>query len=296
MKRKFASSKRWLAMPALLFACAVVAAGNYSDFLAALRQRESSGNSHSINGSGYVGLYQMGESAMIDAGYYRPDGTGRNDWRGTWTGKNGINSLNDFLNNSTVQTQAITTYHDMLWHQITGRHLDTTLGSTFNGIPVTQSGLIAAAHLIGVGGLKQCMNGGKCTDGNNTTAMSYMRRFGGFDVSNLTGPNPIAANPNPKPSTPLPDATPGESNTNAPFPASATSPSEAFADGAGVSMAAIKETVLGILCVVSLLLAAWITKAQYSVIRKGRSTIADMKFNMVSSMVFLSAVLLVALT
>lgn len=271
-----------------------LAAGSYQDFLASLSSRESGGNSHSVNQFGFAGLYQMGESAMIDAGYYRPDGTSRNDWRGAWTGKNGINSLNDFLNSRSVQSQAITAYHDVLWNQITARHLDTTLGGSFNGIPVTQSGLLAAAHLIGVGGLKQCMNGGNCADGNNTTAMSYMRRFGGFDVSNLTGSNPIAGAPNP--STPPPLATPGESNTNAPFPASATSPSEAFAAGAGVSMAAIKEAVLGLLCVVSLLLTAWTMKAQYSILRKGGTTITDMNFNIVSSLVLLSTVLLVALT
>ena len=280
--------------PLAFCAGVAVAASSYQDFLASLSSRESGGNSHSVNQFGFAGLYQMGESAMIDAGYYRPDGTSRNDWRGGWTGKNGINSLNDFLNNRRVQTQAITAYHDVLWNQISARHLDTTVGSPFNGTPVTQSGLLAAAHLIGVGGLKQCMNGGNCTDGNNTTAMSYMRRFGGFDVSNLTGSTPMVADP--KPSIPAPKGTPGESNTNAPFPASATSPSEAFATGAGVSMAAIKETVLGILCVVTLLLAAWTVKAQYSILRKGGTTIADMNFNIVSSLVFLSTILLVALT
>ena len=80
----------------LLMTCAALAAGTYADFLQSLARRESAGNSHAVNKYGYAGLYQMGEEALIDAGYYRRDGTKSNDWRGNWTGKNGVNSLNDY--------------------------------------------------------------------------------------------------------------------------------------------------------------------------------------------------------
>jgi len=42
-------------------------------------------------------FYQMGEAALIDAGYYKADGTKTNDWTGQWTGKNGIYSKQDFF-------------------------------------------------------------------------------------------------------------------------------------------------------------------------------------------------------
>lgn len=61
--------------------------GTYYDFLQALGKKESSGDYGEINSLNYLGKYQMGESALTDAGYYTPDGTRRNDWSGTWTRK-----------------------------------------------------------------------------------------------------------------------------------------------------------------------------------------------------------------
>ena len=43
---------------------------NLTGYFEMLGQRESSGNYRSRNPQGYLGKYQMGESAMIDAGYY----------------------------------------------------------------------------------------------------------------------------------------------------------------------------------------------------------------------------------
>jgi hypothetical protein len=135
----------WLPLIAL-------AAGGYAEFLASLAHYESSGVANKINPYGYVGLYQMGEAALIDAGYYRGDGTRKNDWRGSWTGKDGIYSLQDFLAKAADQTRAITSYHTILWQQIERLGLDQYLGQTIQGVTVTASGLIAAAHLLGAGG------------------------------------------------------------------------------------------------------------------------------------------------
>lgn len=59
----------------------------YEAFLLALGLRESSGRYDVVNPYGYLGKYQMGEAALIDAGYYLPDGTPQNDWIGPWVGK-----------------------------------------------------------------------------------------------------------------------------------------------------------------------------------------------------------------
>ena len=37
----------------------------------AIGKRESGNNYKSVNSVGYIGKYQMGEAAMIDAGYYK---------------------------------------------------------------------------------------------------------------------------------------------------------------------------------------------------------------------------------
>lgn len=63
---------------------------------------------------GFIGKYQFGEALLIDIGYYQANsyygqpGFDKNYWRGTWTGKHGINSKEDFLNNkNNVQEIAI---------------------------------------------------------------------------------------------------------------------------------------------------------------------------------------------
>lgn len=279
----------------LVFTCVALAAGSYADFLQSLASRESSGNSQVVNEFGYAGLYQMGEAALVDAGYYRRDDTSANDWRGSWTGKNGINSLNEFLNNTAVQNQAITGYHDALWDQITARGLDSKVGQTYKGVPITQSGLIAAAHLIGASGLRGCLNGGSCSDANNTTALSYMSQFGGFDASPITGsmpPTSIGSETNPTGS----HAIPTESNTNAPLPTgTSVSTSEAFSAGSGVDMKDIRQLVLGTLSIALLLWTAWITRAQFSSWRYGKVSLMQMQANVLSSLTLLSVVLFITL-
>jgi hypothetical protein len=55
----------------------------------------------------------MGEQALQDAGYYKGDSSPtKNNWKGTWTGKDGVNSREDFLNNPQAQENAIRAYVD----------------------------------------------------------------------------------------------------------------------------------------------------------------------------------------
>lgn len=59
-------------------------------------------------------------------------------------------------------------------------------GRVINGVEITESGLLAAAHLAGAGSVKKYLrsngtNGFK--DGFGTSLRSYIKKFGGFDVS-----------------------------------------------------------------------------------------------------------------
>ena len=67
-------------------------------FLTDLGGRESGGNYKAFNKYGYAGKYQMGEAALIDAGYYKKKANKpyNNDWTGNFTGKDGVKSIQDF--------------------------------------------------------------------------------------------------------------------------------------------------------------------------------------------------------
>lgn len=158
---------------------------SYQNFLESLAARESGGNYQAINSYGYLGKYQMGEAALIDSGYYTKDGTANNDWRGQWTGKDGISSSIDFLKNTDAQETAIRDYMSIQWKYIEHFKLDEYVGKELNGITITESGLLAGAHLKGVGGLKDAIENeldGQFTDAYGTDIQEYIANFGNFET------------------------------------------------------------------------------------------------------------------
>ncbi len=164
--------------------------GDYKDFLRALGYRESGGRYNIENTYGYLGKYQMGESALKDAGYYKGDPTSRNDWIGEWTGKDRVWSKEDFLNNPRAQENAIREYHRKTWKYIRALGLDKYVGKTVKGIYITESGLIGGAHLLGTGNVKRFLkSNGRVIprDGYGTPITEYISKFSGYDVSEITG-------------------------------------------------------------------------------------------------------------
>lgn len=161
-------------------------AKTYEQFLADLAARESGGNYQIQNQYGYLGKYQMGEAALIDAGYYTKDATRKNDWAGTWTGKDGVTGATNFLNSPVAQENAIRAYMDRQLIYIHFFGLDSYIGKTVNGTLITESALLGGAHLMGVGGLRTYLDsGGKkdVIDGNGTPISSYIKKFSGYDNS-----------------------------------------------------------------------------------------------------------------
>lgn len=145
-----------------------------TSFMRNIRMSEGSGNYQTNTGNGFYGAYQMGEDALTDAGYM--------DGNGNWTGRNGVNSLEDYLNNSTAQDDAFLRYGEKNLGYLNG--WEQYIGQTIGGVQVTRAGLIAGAHLVGAGGLKYWLtSGGDCTnkgtgsdavDGNGTCAGTYL--------------------------------------------------------------------------------------------------------------------------
>lgn len=158
-------------------------------FLDELGYIESGGNYKAFNKYGYAGKYQMGEMAMVDAGYYIKRGKFNNDWTGFFTGKDGINSINDFLNNPQAQENAQLVFKKKQWNYLKAVGADKYLGRTINGYKITESGLLAGAHLKGAGCvinyLKSEGKNNAC-DAFGTSVESYIKKFAGYDVSEIT--------------------------------------------------------------------------------------------------------------
>ncbi len=161
---------------------------NLDDFREDLGQIESSGRYNVENPFGFIGKYQMGEYAMIDTGYYKKDGKKNNDWTGQFTGKDGIYSKQDFLNNPQAQENALNIYKKIQWQYLKPYH--KYIGQTINGIRITPSGMLAGAHNGGHGAVIIYINSNGTkdpTDGNGIHVSRYMKKFENYDVSEWTG-------------------------------------------------------------------------------------------------------------
>lgn len=183
-------SSHWVRALLLFFAGIALAwAGTtYTDFLAALGKRESSLNPAADNAkTHYIGLFQMGEAALQDVGVYKGDGTKTNDWLGGWTGKYGASSKAAFLADPNAQIQAETAYLNRVWNSYLAPYgAGNYLGKTINGILITQSGLVAASHLVGAGKVKTWLSSNGATapvDGSGTRMTEYLQKFGGYALS-----------------------------------------------------------------------------------------------------------------
>jgi LysM repeat protein len=171
--------------------------GSFQDMLLALGRRETGQQNPPYNIEnplGFMGKYQFGEALLIDLGYYRANtyygqpGVAKNYWRGTWTGKNGINSKQDFLNNSNnVQERAIEEAMRLKWSRLNselqqrGRSTRDFIGRRQRGIVITSSGLLAAAHLRGpIAAAEMLVFDRDNRDENGTSIFTYLNEFGGF--------------------------------------------------------------------------------------------------------------------
>ncbi len=137
---------------------------SYVGFKEALAFKESRGDYGVVNQFGYMGKYQfgIGTLAMI-----------------------GIKNKNTFLNNPELQERAF--YANLSRNKwILRRDLKWFVGKRMNGVLITESGVLAAAHLSGPGAVKKYLRSGGVdgfADAFGTTIRYYMKRFSGFDTS-----------------------------------------------------------------------------------------------------------------
>ncbi len=163
------------------------------EWLEELAKKESSGNYSAVNYAGYLGKYQLGSSVLTDTGYYKPNPNGKsNDWLGKFTGKDNVYSKEDFLKNHQAQENAMRANAKKQWGYLQSNCATKAIGSKINGIDITPSGLISGSHLVGQGEAgRYIRSNGKYIpkDGNGISIEEYLKKFGGYDVSEITDPN-----------------------------------------------------------------------------------------------------------
>ena len=132
-------------------------------FLDAIGHRESSNRYDVVNGWGYMGKYQFGKKTLKALGYDV--------------------SKKEFLNSPYLQEQAML---DLLNHnkKILNNYIEYWDGKKINGKVITESGILAAAHLAGPGNVKRYLKKGKdFKDGNGTKLTSYLTQFSGYKLN-----------------------------------------------------------------------------------------------------------------
>src|SRR3954452_16081982 len=174
--------------------------GTYQDYIKAIRQYESNSNYGNLNETyGFAGAYQIIEDSLQRIGYYKGAATpNKNDWTGGWTGKDGISSISDFLSHPAVQDKAFMQLQQWVWTTgFTDFNVKPYIGQTINGVTVTESGLLAGAHLVGSPALLKYLSSHGAstpTDPYGTQVSKYIEMFNGYDVSPVTGTStPIAS-------------------------------------------------------------------------------------------------------
>ena len=92
-------------------------------------------------------------------------------------------SKKEFLNSPKIQEEAmqrLLVYNKKKLQ----KYIDKYNGKIVRGILVTESGILAAAHLGGAGSVKKWFRTGKVRkDGNGVKITSYMVRFGGYTLN-----------------------------------------------------------------------------------------------------------------
>ena len=141
----------------------VVIIKNMDLFLHDLGHRESGNRYDVVNQFGYMGKYQFGKSTLKTLK---------------------IKVTKDaFLNSPDLQEYAM--QQNLLYNKKKlQKYIDKFEGQEINGILITESGILAAAHLGGAGSVKKYFRSGKVMeDGNGVKITSYLNQFSGYKLN-----------------------------------------------------------------------------------------------------------------
>ena len=133
-------------------------------FREAVAFKESRGYYDIVNSLGYMGKYQFGHVTL--------KGLGFNVTR------------EEFLSNPHIQEEAFIAYLQYN-HRVLSSYIERYDGSVIGGVEITTSGILAAAHLGGTGGVKRYLATGgsrQTSDAYGSTVRSYLKKFSGYQI------------------------------------------------------------------------------------------------------------------
>ena len=148
--------------PSLVVPKIIIPTNRHQDFLDAVGFKESGNRYDIVNRYGYMGRYQFGKRTLKGLGFKL--------------------SKEEFLNSPEVQELAM---YKLLQtnKKYLQKYIDEYDGEIVHGVLVTESGLLAAAHLGGAGSVKKWFRTGKVRrDGNGVKITSYMEKFSGYKL------------------------------------------------------------------------------------------------------------------
>ena len=139
---------------------------DFIGFKEALAFKESQGKYTVVNSLGYLGKYQFGKTTLERFHIYNTE---------------------HFLQNPELQDRAFVALCKVNKY-ILRKDIRRSEGKIFNGIKVTESGILAAAHLSGAGNVKKYLRSqgkNKFSDAFGASIESYLKKFSNYDVSNI---------------------------------------------------------------------------------------------------------------
>ncbi|WP_310993216.1 peptidoglycan-binding protein LysM [Aequorivita marina] len=138
----------------------------YLGFKEALGFKESRGDYHIVNDYGYMGKYQFSKATLRMMGFRNTD---------------------NFLYDTEQQEVAFRAFVSRnKW--VLRKDIKRYSGKTIGGVHVTESGILAAAHLAGAGNVKKFLRSAGArgfADANGASIRYYLRKFSGYDTSHV---------------------------------------------------------------------------------------------------------------
>jgi len=135
----------------------------YDDFINHIGFMESTNDYTKVNTIGYIGRYQFGKSTLKTLKYK--------------------GSINKFLNSPKLQDEYMLKNLKYNKKRLQ-KYIDKYEGTIIKGVEISESGILAAAHLGGVNSVKRYFKHGKNPkDKYGTSISNYLTKFSGYNLN-----------------------------------------------------------------------------------------------------------------